>query len=86
MPNNMEKGDAYKIENNFLKRKLDLNLAYDLAVRRYHDRNTKAYFLIVYVGSCRRRDEIIKLLTSRGLQLTKFKNKYRVIQKLDKGI
>jgi hypothetical protein len=67
----MTKTDTYKIESIHIKRRLDLNLAHDLVVRRYHDRNTKGHFLIIYVGACRKQKEIIRLLIEKGLIMTK---------------
>lgn len=66
-PEEFTKDDCKTFEDYLKKDKLGMENAYDLAIRKFTDVKRRMDFLIIYVGNCRKRTYINKLLMQEGL-------------------
>lgn len=68
-PDSIEKQHCRLVENYFIS-KIGLENAYDLAVRKFKDsKRDDNNFLVIFVGRCRQRQRIIKMIVQEGIQI-----------------
>ena len=66
-PEEFSKDDCNKYEEYLKTEKLGSDVAYDLAIRKYTDVKRRIDFLMIYIGNCRKKTYINKMLLQEGI-------------------
>lgn len=82
-PQEFTKDDCKKFEEYLQSEKFGVDIAYDLAVRKYTDLKRRCDFIMIYIGNCRKRSYLNKMLIQEGIfkyDNSKGKQRYKIIE------